>query len=149
DVRAVHDAADGVPGGLRPAGGDRHLLADQRVGQRRLAGVRAPDHADEPGAEVLRWAGGGRLVLAVGVALVVVLGHGDCPSRASAAAGEGALVTWSVSGSARQTRSVCSRRRRPWKSSASRQMPWVQARDPWIGTRPSALVSRPAAVVTS
>src|SRR5699024_11261893 len=93
-------------GGLRPAGGDRHLLADQRVGQRRLAGVRAPDHADESGAEVLRWGGGGRLVV------VVVVGHGDCPSRASAAAGEGALVTWSVSGSVRQTRSVCSRRRR-------------------------------------
>src|SRR5699024_5687356 len=147
DVRAVHDAADGVPGGLRPAGGDRHLLPDQRVGQRRLPGVRAADHADESGAEVLRWGGGGQLVLAV--VLSVDLGHGDCPSRASAAAGEGALVAPPVAGSARQTRRVCSRRRRPWKSNASRQMPWVQARDPWIGTRPSALVSSPAAVVTS
>src|SRR5690606_3599752 len=49
-VRAVHDAADGVPGGLGFAGGDRHLRTDQTVRQRRLAAVRSPDEAGETGA---------------------------------------------------------------------------------------------------
>ena len=40
-VRPVHDAADGVPGRLRLGGRDGDLAADQRVGQRGLAGVRA------------------------------------------------------------------------------------------------------------
>ena len=52
-VRAVQDAPDGVPGGLRPAGRDRDLGADQRVGERRLAGVGPPDEAREPGPEAL------------------------------------------------------------------------------------------------
>ena len=38
-VRAVHDAAHHGPRGLRLVGGDHDLLADQRVGERRLAGV--------------------------------------------------------------------------------------------------------------
>ena len=46
--RAHRDAADGVPGGLRLGGGDRDLLADQGVGQRRLAGVRAAHQTGEP-----------------------------------------------------------------------------------------------------
>ena len=44
---AGDDAADGVPGRLRLARRDRDLAADQRVGQRRLAGVRPPDEARE------------------------------------------------------------------------------------------------------
>jgi hypothetical protein len=50
-VRAVHDAADHPPGGLRPVAGDRDLGTDQRVRQRRLADVRAASEAGEPGAE--------------------------------------------------------------------------------------------------
>ena len=49
-VRPVHDAADRVPGGLRPVADDADLLADQRVGQRRLAGVRAAHEAGEAAA---------------------------------------------------------------------------------------------------
>ena len=52
EALAVHDAADGVPGGLRAAGGDRHLAADQGVGQRRLAGIGAADQAHETGLEL-------------------------------------------------------------------------------------------------
>ena len=51
-VVAVDDAADGVPRRLRPVGRDRDLLADQRVGQRRLAGVGTADEAGEPCAEL-------------------------------------------------------------------------------------------------
>ena len=50
DVRPVQHAADDVPGGLRLVGGDRDLLTDDRVGQGRLAGVRAADEAGEAGA---------------------------------------------------------------------------------------------------
>ena len=46
-VGAMHDAAHGMPGGLRPVAGDRDLLPDERVEQRRLARVRSPDHAGE------------------------------------------------------------------------------------------------------
>ena len=46
-VRAVHDAADHPPGGLRPVAGDRHLGADQRVRQSRLADVRTAGEAGE------------------------------------------------------------------------------------------------------
>src|SRR6185295_7322669 len=51
EVLAVHDAADGVPGGLRPIRRDRHLGTDQGVGQRRLAGVGPADETHEAGAE--------------------------------------------------------------------------------------------------
>ena len=47
-ARLGDDAADGVPGRLRLGRRDRDLLPDQRVGQRRLAGVGAPDEAGEP-----------------------------------------------------------------------------------------------------
>ncbi|SLH33852.1 Uncharacterised protein [Mycobacteroides abscessus subsp. abscessus] len=50
-VLAVHDAADGVAGRLRARGGDRDLRTDQRIGQRRLAGVRPADETDETGTE--------------------------------------------------------------------------------------------------
>ena len=53
EVLAVHDAADGVPGGLRALRRDRDLGADERVGQRRLAGVRPADEADEAGTEFI------------------------------------------------------------------------------------------------
>ena len=52
EVLAVHDAADGVPGGLRALGGDGDLAAHQCVGQRRLTGVGPTDQADESGTEV-------------------------------------------------------------------------------------------------
>ena len=48
-VRAVHDAAHGVPGRLRPVGGDRHLLADQSVREGGLARVGAAHEAGEAG----------------------------------------------------------------------------------------------------
>ena len=44
-VGAVHDAADDGAGGLRLARGDHDLAADERVGQRGLAGVGPPDEA--------------------------------------------------------------------------------------------------------
>src|SRR5207248_5136734 len=50
-VRPVQYPADHVPGGLRLGRGDRDLLPDQRVGQRRLAGVRPADETGEPGPE--------------------------------------------------------------------------------------------------
>ncbi len=46
----VHDPADRAPGGLRLRRRDRHLLADERVRERRLAHVRAADERHEPGA---------------------------------------------------------------------------------------------------
>ncbi len=49
-VRAVHDAADGVPGGLRAVGGDRDLRPHQSVGQGRLARVGPADETREAGA---------------------------------------------------------------------------------------------------
>ena len=49
-VRTVHDAAHDPPCGLRLAGRDGDLLADQRVGQGRLAGVGPADEAREPRA---------------------------------------------------------------------------------------------------
>ena len=52
-VRAVHDAADHGARGLRLVGGDHDLLADQRVGQRRLAGVGAADERREAAAVTL------------------------------------------------------------------------------------------------
>src|SRR6185312_6669556 len=52
EVLSVHDAANRVPGGLRPVRRDGHFGADQRVGQRRLAGVRPADEADEAGPEL-------------------------------------------------------------------------------------------------
>ena len=48
--RLVHHPADGVPGGLRAVADDADLLADQRVGQRRLAGVGAAHQGDEAAA---------------------------------------------------------------------------------------------------
>jgi len=50
-VRPVHDAADHMAGGLRPITGDRHLGADQRVRQRRLADVRTAGETGKPGPE--------------------------------------------------------------------------------------------------
>ena len=44
-VVAVNNAPNGVPSGLRSLRGDRHFGAYQRVGQRRLAGVRPADEA--------------------------------------------------------------------------------------------------------
>ena len=44
---AVHDPADRAPGRLRLVRGDRHLRADDRVHERRLADVRAPGDRDE------------------------------------------------------------------------------------------------------
>ena len=41
------DAADRAAGGLRAVGDDRDVGADDRVDQRRLAGVRTPGEADE------------------------------------------------------------------------------------------------------
>ena len=46
DVRG--DAADRSPGGLRAVRDDRDAGSDDRVDERRLAGVRAPGEADEP-----------------------------------------------------------------------------------------------------
>ena len=51
-VVAVHDAADGVPGGLRAHRGNRDFGPDEGVCQRRLAGVRPADQADEAGMEL-------------------------------------------------------------------------------------------------
>src|SRR5699024_10948277 len=79
-VGAVHDAAHHVPGGLRPVGGDRDLLADQRVGQRGLAGVRPAHEAHESGAEPC------------GAAVVV-----GVDSHAHAPWSPGAAAPWSVS----------------------------------------------------
>ena len=49
-LAAHHDAAHGRARRLRLAGDDRHLLADERVDQRRLAGVRRADQGDEAAA---------------------------------------------------------------------------------------------------
>ena len=49
-VRAVRDAADRAARRLRPVGDDRHLGADDRVGQRRLADVGPAREGDEAGA---------------------------------------------------------------------------------------------------
>ena len=57
-ARPVHDAADGVPGGLRAVADDADLLADQRVGQRGLAGVGAAHQAAKP----LRYGAGSGVV---------------------------------------------------------------------------------------
>jgi hypothetical protein len=46
-IRTVHDAAYGMPGGLRLRRGDHDLLADQRVGQSGLAGIRPTDKTRE------------------------------------------------------------------------------------------------------
>ena len=46
-VGPVHDAAHHGARGLRLVGGDHDLLPDQRVGQRRLAGVGTADEAGE------------------------------------------------------------------------------------------------------
>ncbi len=51
-VVAVHDAPDGVPGRLRPPGGDRDLRADECVGQRGLARVGTSDKARKPRPEL-------------------------------------------------------------------------------------------------
>ena len=48
-VGAVQDAADRAPRRLRLVAGDRDLLADQRVRERRLADVRSADERDEAG----------------------------------------------------------------------------------------------------
>ena len=49
-VVPVHDAADGVARGLRLGRGDRDLLADQGVGEGRLARIGPPDQHRETGA---------------------------------------------------------------------------------------------------
>src|SRR5690606_7114052 len=119
-VLAVHDAAHGAPRRLRPHRGDRDLLAHERVGERRLARVGAPDDAHEPRPEALG---------------LLVLRH---PSTSSTS-GTGA----------RETRMVSMRRRRPAALTASRTSPCVVAWAPTIGTLPSALASSPATVSTS
>ena len=53
-VVAVDDAAHHVAGGLRLGRGDDDLLAHERVGQRRLARVGAPDERREAAAVALR-----------------------------------------------------------------------------------------------
>ena len=55
-VGAVHDAAYDGARGLRLVGGDHDLAADQRVGQRRLAGVGPADERGEPAAVLGRLA---------------------------------------------------------------------------------------------
>ena len=50
-VGAGGDAADRAPGRLGLVGDDRHLGADDRVGERRLADVRAPGQRDEARAD--------------------------------------------------------------------------------------------------
>ena len=47
-VRSMHDAADDASSGLWPARRDRHLRADERVGERRLSRVGTADEAGEP-----------------------------------------------------------------------------------------------------
>src|SRR6266542_5419116 len=47
-VRSMHDAADDASGGRWPARRDRHLRADERVGERRLSRVGTADEAGEP-----------------------------------------------------------------------------------------------------
>ena len=97
-VRPGENAAQGVPGGLRPAAGDGHLRADQRVGEGGLARVRPADEAGEAGA-----GGRHRTILsgpcgAVGsrrrgpVALVPRIGDGG-NSRASTSVGPH-VPTW-------------------------------------------------------
>src|SRR5918998_6261635 len=56
-ARAVDDAADRVPGGLRPVADDADLLADQGVGQRGLARVGAAHQTGEtaPVRRLVRW----------------------------------------------------------------------------------------------
>ena len=49
-VGPVDDPADRVPGRLRLSRRDRDLVADERVGERRLAGVGPSDEAGEAGA---------------------------------------------------------------------------------------------------
>src|SRR4029453_19085705 len=46
-IRPMHDAADGVPRGLRLCRGDDDLLADQRIGQRGFAGIGAAHYGSE------------------------------------------------------------------------------------------------------
>ena len=58
-VGAVGHAADGPPRRLRFVGHDRHLGADDRVGERGLADVGAPGEGDE--ARARRPDGGGRV----------------------------------------------------------------------------------------
>ena len=97
-VRAVHDPAYDGPGGLRLRGGDRDLRADDRVGQRGLAGVGPADEAGEAGP-VARLAESRSCPLAGGVVvgpdLLVGLDPAPCrgrrsgPGRPGAPAGHG------------------------------------------------------------
>src|SRR5262245_60358961 len=51
EVVAVHNAADGVAGGLRTVRRDRHLRADQCIHQRRLPRVWTANETHEAGPE--------------------------------------------------------------------------------------------------
>ena len=51
-VLAVRDAVDPATGRVRHRRGDRDLLADERVHERRLADVRPARDGDEPGFHV-------------------------------------------------------------------------------------------------
>ena len=61
-ILAVHQAANGVAGGLRLVSGNRNLLPHQGIGQRGLAGIRAPDKGYEARAETLRGIGVLRII---------------------------------------------------------------------------------------
>ena len=61
-IIAVHQAANGVAGGLRLVSGNRNLLPHQGISQRGLAGIRAANKGHEAGTESFRGIGVLRII---------------------------------------------------------------------------------------
>src|SRR5450631_2120946 len=114
-----HDPPDGVSGGLWLARCDGYLLADHRVGQRRLTGVRTAHQTGEAGLEVLRHDASSRILLRFFVL------------------------------AKRRTITVSIRCRRPAIRSAVSDSPATSPDEPGIGTSPMVFPSRPPTVSTS
>ena len=98
-ILAVHQAADGVAGGLGLVSRDGDLLPHQRVGQGGLAGVGAADERHEAGAEALGRVGVLRVVGGVGFALGWQVGEGGIEISAHIASYHNARAA--------ETRSCC------------------------------------------
>src|SRR5579864_480548 len=144
-LRNMEDSLDAVPRRLRLRTDNRQALADQRIQQRRLARVRAPQDADETGME----------------------GHRDVRERVARdyrdprlaprerARTRGTILfrlledyisfIWRGSMAAMRTRST----RRSVESRTSNRRPSPSMTSPFCGMRPASSVTRPAMVVAS